>query len=350
MAQTHPSLDALKQIIDRVLIESGKAVRLSLNPTPREGSSPLDRIKKDLPTWANDYHEALDRLETDIVKAQRILRNDLATRQQERKQREKAAEMERQNKEREEAAPPRNQTAITANDKKQIDTPSEHPSQPVKSESTAEVEKEAPDSQAKRTAPSSENTGLIVPTAKPTDSANQQPKPQATADPSKTSKPPVTSTDPFPEPTPTSAGLKDFDFDSMFPDSVGTGNDINADANANDDFDFDMGLVDNNTGNNPTNDTGQTSMDSLLPGLESYANSLGDTAGTADLTMSDFAPAGGTNAQGDATQDGANAGGDSTFDDLFSYTDFEMGQAAGQGDGNNGTLDTEFEDLFFNPD
>ncbi|KAL9083702.1 MAG: hypothetical protein Q9165_008430 [Trypethelium subeluteriae] len=332
------------------LIESGKAVRLSMNPTPREGPSALDRINKDLPTWASDYHGALDRLETDIVKAQRILRKDLAACQQERKQKEEAAEMARQNKEREEAAPPRNQIISTAKDQKQIGAPSESDSQTVKSESTAEVKKETADLQAKKTAPSSENTGLALSTAKPTDSSNQQPKTQVTAHTSKTPKPPATSTDPFPDPTPTSVGLKDFDFDSMFPDSLGTGNDINADANANDDFDFDMELVNNNADNNLTNDAGQTSMDSLLPGLESYANSLGDTAGAGDLTLADFVPAEVTNAQGDASQDGANAGGDSTFEDLFSYADFEMGRDAGQGDGNNGTLNTEFDDLFFNPD
>ena len=221
----------------------------------------------------------------------------------------------------------------------------------AKIEATIEKNEGSLNVEPTKPAASLETNGLSLPTGKPVDPLNQQSTDQAAANSSENDTQPITSADPFLEPAPASAGLKDFDFESMFPDSVGDGNEINPESNDGNDFDFSMALSDsNNLDNTLSNDVGQTSMDSLLPGLESYANSLGDLAGTGDLDGSDLSMRGGAETQADAVPNSATAGGDSTFDDLFSYADFEMGQGDGQGDGNNGMTGTEFDDLFLDPD
>lgn len=281
------------------------------------------------------------------AKAQRILRRDLAVCQQERIQREEEEEAAaaRQNKAREEAIPRADTTTNATNESKQKigETPLVgNPSKQVKSDATTESKGGVSEMESEKAVSGPETTGLSLPTTKPIDTSNQK-STQPAVDSSKDDTQQAKSADPFPEPTPTSAGLKDFDFDSMFPDSTGDNNDINPESNANNDFDFSLELPENNM---LSNDAGQASMDSLLPGLESYANGLGDTAGTGDLNSSDLPN---TGSQTDAAQDGVNMGGDSTFDDLFSYADFEMGQGTGQGD-NNGMAETDFDDLFLNPE
>ena len=274
------------------------------------------------------------------------MRRDLVVCQQERIQREEAAEAARQNKAREEAIPRTNTTASIHNESKrkhEETTSAENPSKRAKIEAIAEPKTEAPDVETEKEPSGTKTTGLSLPTTTPNATSNPE-STQPAADPSKDDSQQTKATDSFPEPTPTSAGIKDFDFDSMFPDSTGgDNNDINPGSNANNnDFDFSSALSASNN-----NDAGQASMDSILPGLESYANSGGDTAGIGDFNVSD-APT--TGAEADATQDSAIAGGDSTFDDLFSYAAFEMGQGNGQSDDNNGMADTDFDDLFLNTD
>jgi hypothetical protein len=117
------------------------------------------------------------------------------------------------------------------------------------------------------------------------------------------------------EEVPMSAGTQDLNFDSMFDAPTGDGGDINAaDLDFLNDFKVDS-VADGSAGNNDLN--------SLLPGLESYANATGD-----DFTMI-FPPAtnnaDGTMQANKTTRsmfDGMDMGADlpaeeSNFDDLF---------------------------------
>ncbi|KAI9687837.1 MAG: hypothetical protein M1822_001917 [Bathelium mastoideum] len=354
MAQSHLSLDALKNIVDRVLIESGKAVRQSAHSDAHGSPFILDRMQKELPVWNMNYHEALDRLEHEIIEAQRILRRDLAICQQERMEREQAAEAARQDKAREAAAPPPASAPATDNDMKREreSTPSKDSINLVNGGMPAEVKEEAVDLLPRKAVPSPKNTGLSLPTAKPTETPKQESTSQADADATKRNLEPVIATNPLSEPAPpTSAGFKDFDLDSMFPDSIGDGNDANLESNANNEFDFNAALSDEHNNDNAlSNDLGQTSIDSILPGLESYANSLGDTGTTSVINITDLPMTGGPVTQAETSQEASATAGDSTFDDLFSYADFETGQNSGQGDGNSAMAATDFEDLFFNMD
>ena len=324
-------------------------MRQSVEPETHRKPFVINRMQKDLPTWTRNYHEALDQLEKDIVQAQRVLRRDLAICQQERMEQEAAAEAVRQDKAQEVAPPPTATASLTEDGIKHEEkgTPAKDMVEFANSTAAVEIKADNLDAQSENVTSSSEDIGQSQPTAKPADTSDTKPANQESTDVTKDTIQSTASADPAPDQAPNSASLKDLDIDSMFNDSIEGGNDMNPESNANHDFDFDMTLPDDNNNNENTlsNDVGQTSMDSLLPGLESYANSLGDTGANCELNISELPTNEGATTQADTTQDTTALTGDSTFDDLFSYADFEMGQNSGQGDGG-----TDFEDLFVNLD
>ncbi|KAK2627219.1 hypothetical protein QTJ16_003185 [Diplocarpon rosae] len=75
----HPTstIDVLQSMINGILIETGKALR----PSKKDGSKSLDavntRLKATIPSMAEHFHEALDDLESDIVRAKAVLLRDL---------------------------------------------------------------------------------------------------------------------------------------------------------------------------------------------------------------------------------------------------------------------------------
>ncbi|PBP27889.1 hypothetical protein BUE80_DR001081 [Diplocarpon rosae] len=71
------TIDVLQSMINGILIETGKALR----PSKKDGSKSLDavntRLKATIPSMAEHFHEALDDLESDIVRAKAVLLRDL---------------------------------------------------------------------------------------------------------------------------------------------------------------------------------------------------------------------------------------------------------------------------------
>ena len=141
-----------------------------------------------------------------------------------------------------------------------------------------------------------------------------------------------------------------FNFDSMFDDPNDGGDGENADLG----FDMDLGADPFGNVINDSNNSGQVdksaSLDSLLPGLENYANQTGD-----EMMMNfDSAGAGGTGLDGPAG-DSSNLFdlpdlGDSTFDDLLNDESLG-GNLGGAGDDmlNDDSLMNlgELDDSFF---
>ena len=143
---------------------------------------------------------------------------------------------------------------------------------------------------------------------------------------------------------------QNFNFDSMFDDPNDVGDGTNADLS----FDMDLGADPFASVVNDANNSGQAdksaSLDSLLPGLENYANQTGD-----DLMMNfTSSAAGGAGMDGTA---GASSNpfdlpdlGDSTFDDLLNDESLG-GNITGAGDDmlNDDSMMNleEFDDSFF---
>jgi hypothetical protein len=125
----------------------------------------------------------------------------------------------------------------------------------------------------------------------------------------------------------------------------------------NDDFDFE-----NLTNFGPTNTDMQDTdgISSLLPGLESYANSGGGNGGTdsnpqsipADFDIFDAARAGDfssapkTDAKPNTQEQPDMGNRDDTFDDIMNFTEFDMGDFSGSAAGDEGG-ESKFDASFF---
>ncbi|KAL3423205.1 hypothetical protein PVAG01_04952 [Phlyctema vagabunda] len=76
--RTKRHLDVLQSMINGILIETGRALR----PIDKDGSRTLAptnaRLQSTLPSAVENFHQALDELESDIVRAKAVLGRDLA--------------------------------------------------------------------------------------------------------------------------------------------------------------------------------------------------------------------------------------------------------------------------------
>ncbi|KAB2577267.1 Tubulin-tyrsoine ligase-like protein [Lasiodiplodia theobromae] len=312
------------------------------------------------------FHQCLDEIEHELFRAKAVLRRDLAVKREEREKREKAEQeraLEAAQKiaaEKKAAAPPPVVPVKQEKQQKDVDMTDAPAAAPASSKSTAGAPSVAAHTHLPPRPPA------IQTQASTGDSA--QPAP-ATA-----------TTDDLFGRTPTTAGVNNnADFDSMFEDFAASndnennGGDTAMGGDGNDEFDF-----------------------ALLPGLESYANSdsndgPGGSSTNKDAAIEiDFSALDNTAEKNKAAeeeqkkkreeeekkkkeeeekkkkeeeeqkkQDEAQQNqqqqdsqdlndmfgqGDSTFDDLFNYTDFDMGGAGGS----TGGGDTTFDDDFFN--
>ncbi|CAD0105893.1 unnamed protein product [Aureobasidium uvarum] len=128
--------------------------------------------------------------------------------------------------------------------------------------------------------------------------------------------------------------------------------------NGNDDFDF-ADLTNFGPADTDMQDT--DGISSLLPGLESYANSGGGNGGTesnpqsvpADFDIFDAAGVGDfgsappqkADAKQDAQQQSEMGNRDDTFDDIMNFTEFDMGDFSGSAGGEGG--ESKFDASFF---
>ncbi|KAI9052209.1 hypothetical protein LZ554_003568 [Drepanopeziza brunnea f. sp. 'monogermtubi'] len=73
----NPPLDILQSMINGILIETGKALRYSNKDGARNLTNVNTRLKTFIPSATENFHQALDDLESDIVRAKAVLLRDL---------------------------------------------------------------------------------------------------------------------------------------------------------------------------------------------------------------------------------------------------------------------------------
>ncbi|KAH0371075.1 hypothetical protein KCU65_g2236, partial [Aureobasidium melanogenum] len=365
-------LDQLEAQVNLVLEHTG---RLFANNARNHGqiNNPL-RLKQVIAGANNNFHDALDQLEGELTLARAVMRRDLAVYRSQRAARidpKAASTVKPENG-------TNNSTAISLDDDIVMgESPLENakPSPPKDAvsrqegeqatESTSSLHLDIPgqDHQAAGH-PGDENTGtysnfdfesLFNDTSSAGAASRASPKdipapspPRPQAEEAAPTNPPVQDTKPPPVRTMTIP-----DEEPIKPASF----------NGNDDFDFaDL------TSFGPT-DTDMQDTDgisSLLPGLESYANSGGGNGGTdsnsqsapADFDIFDAAGVGDFGSapqqqdqKGDAKQDAQGqpemGNRDDTFDDIMNFTEFDLGDFSGSatGDGSESKFDASFFDI-----
>ncbi|TAQ90627.1 hypothetical protein B7494_g1038 [Chlorociboria aeruginascens] len=79
MSQDHPvpPLDILQSMINAILIETGKALRATDKEGGRTKANANTRLRTTIPSTIDNFHQALDDIESDIVRAKAVLGRDL---------------------------------------------------------------------------------------------------------------------------------------------------------------------------------------------------------------------------------------------------------------------------------
>ncbi|KFY86817.1 hypothetical protein V500_07386 [Pseudogymnoascus sp. VKM F-4518 (FW-2643)] len=392
-------LDTLQNLINTILIETGKALRSANMKGAKTISHDNDRLQMYMPKAITSFHGALDELESDIVRAKAVIARDLReVRKREEELRNPVAQPI------ESVAVPMAQETIggaqnaTATQDGGI---LEQPANIVKTEEVGDSV-QAKDQQVKSepldTTVQVGDSQMKKETLDMVDSVHEQPradlqtseklqdevKPsielpgETTAQPAEVSAAGGQQVDKLPskdlEPLDTLDTNDDMTYESLFgPKSA---HDDHPDLNF-DDFDFGTdtaaadqgdnqgqdysmqndGHIDLSTFGEPTDQPfGNDDGGSMLQGLESYANQVPEESG--DINMLDTANSGG-NAGGDGEiinldgEDGVGmsgadldlamgiGGNETNFDDLLDGLDFEGG------DDTTGLENQEFDDAYF---
>ncbi|KAF2759154.1 hypothetical protein EJ05DRAFT_485216 [Pseudovirgaria hyperparasitica] len=349
----HHPIDAAQAMLNLVLLQTG---RFFADPALRDSKRAQSGLKKVIPAALSSYHNHLDELSTKIKFAQRVIRRDLAVKQKEREKREaEAAEKQKTAPAPAVASPQKPDLTETLDEEK-------------KSTATQDVDMEdvgdAPNDDAKPSImPEEEKNATSISDTRVPQPVKPPPIQTQTNEQSKKSDPeieheatnnPLTATDDLFGKTPTTAGIGNVDIDKMFED---LSNDQDMDTNDNDN---DLGFA-----------IGDNASNSLLAGLEDYANSGGDmnldsSNGIDDFTITDLqvevsnpnpttsAPATTTLQTTSAaaqqaattTTDAINTNDQNDFNDLFSFDqddseDWMNGPTGGDG--------TAFDDAFLDP-
>ncbi|MCJ1247391.1 hypothetical protein MMC30_004605 [Trapelia coarctata] len=374
------ALEKLPDHVNTVLIQIGKVFRDPSQRDPKISSQGRPNVHQAISKAHNDFHEALDVIEVELLKAKAVYERELALLHARRAEREKAAGALRLR------AASQARTAIL------VDTLSA--SESAKANATGDestlVEMEASTMTEKTSVPASTEPAKPVPISVSASAASEDTAKATTGPPSGPPAP-----DSISAPTPDLDHVSDLDFDSMFADTSVP------DPSTNIDFDLDFSTSDNpfadltsgndftvpNTsnmnGNGLANGTGHMSglgnsdmggdIDSLMPGIESYVNAqtsstsaddifasldlpsaetgvgtaLGDPMGSGPQKASkapgiDFGPPdanGTTQADVDAMMGGTEEGHmESNFDDSFFDDGMEMGDGADMGNGEFGDM------------
>ncbi|TKA82338.1 hypothetical protein B0A49_00079 [Cryomyces minteri] len=350
------ALDQLQDLVNRVLLETGRIFSESVRQDAEAASYANSRMKLAIPSALNRFHENVDQLENQLSHAKAVMRRDLAVCRAIRLKREAVVAV---GEEGIAAHSPTSNGATTREEPGDETKGSQR--EGVKDEVVKTVDltpqrlNNSDNAEATEITGEEEQTPIIstVSTRSAEVSPRHSPNPphvplqdakesEPSAAPAK--EPTKDPIDSAPERISGTATYQEIDFDSMFSDPTDGATDPNHLTSTNGDLNFALdfsGSNPNGIQNTFANDytANNTDVSSLLPGLESYAN------GARDLQMLDV-PA--TQASEDQQQQQLTNG-TSTFDELFDYNNFDMGDADGGGSGTQ-NLDTEFDDAFFNID
>ncbi|RDW94736.1 hypothetical protein BP5796_00499 [Coleophoma crateriformis] len=347
--RTKRPLDTLQGMINAILIETGRALRSSDKDAGRSMGPANARLRSTIPSAIENFHQALDDLENDIVQAKAVLGRDL---EQLRAQRQ-AAENPIVEEEQEDI-------------KQDMDVMEEEPSQaPVAIMTAAEHEPEPEpelepvikEEKIQTPEPVVENPPVDQDPPKESIIEEKQgpqiPSPPTSSDETTLkTNPAALGIDTKVEmdsqnPAPSTAGIPDSSIDSLFGDMVETTNENGQADLSFDDMDFSL----HETNNNSTAEQTQTQEFDL--------STFGDSAGndvSLDFDMADLQPSTENNA-GDITKN-PSANQQVDLSDLFGTDNNTAGpEAADAGTGENMDLDlaidmgegdnTVFDDIFF---
>ncbi|MCJ1283952.1 hypothetical protein MMC26_003283 [Xylographa opegraphella] len=370
------SLGKLPDCFNSVLIQIGKVFRETSQGDAKLSTYVSKAQSPQIIVRANDqFHEALDDVEIQLLKAKAVLERDLALLRVKRAEREKAAGVSRLRVSSED----RSVAEYSGSKAAETDTPAERSllddirpevgagmtmvdtATDEKSEQHPEEAEVSPNCEAAKSGPTEEIKDLsksskAFPPAVPT---SQAPTPSQGLDADKIDSNITTQ-------------ISDIDFDSMFADTAPPDN--NEPLNYDIDFSTDTGLSQdllqgntfrNMTANNDFTGTSNENIDSLMPGIENYVNAhtIGNVSD--DFTMLDmsansaaFDSASSSKPPPIAEIDFASIGAsadtgmmeapppDSTFDDLF----FDDSGDLGMGDGDISGDFGDFDDNWFKSD
>ncbi|KAI9716246.1 MAG: hypothetical protein M1812_005471 [Candelaria pacifica] len=380
----HP-LETLSAMVNLILVQTGKIFK---DPTKCNSKNLVHtnaQMKQVIPSALNRFHEALDDIEIEILIAKATMERDLAAVRAKRVAREQEAAAERR---RIAAETSTKEPEILANegrgkedkvvDEGKTDTDSLMADEPLNAEAEGDNEEpvvlEDPSlSKAEESLPSGQNP---EPNPSPKHDMSSESNPKATeethgGDAALTNTAEavdgvlVSEAAPGDE-TPATAGLKDMNFESMFADLDGGGSEMNYDL----DFSVPGGGDENvlgddpfmNTidGNDPSLIPGNSSEDinSLLPGLENYANNPSDDFGMLDNPNTsgqaenlDLNEQSSLQIPSTTTATEEVLPSESNFDDLFNSGDLVMDDENDEaGDGTLGGGSEFLDNAFFNMD
>ncbi|KAF1986448.1 hypothetical protein K402DRAFT_454424 [Aulographum hederae CBS 113979] len=330
-----PPLDRLQSMLNLVLVTSARVLQDPTKRNPQTGGQTRTLLRQSVPLAEFRFQAALDEIETEIEKAKRVMRRDLALLQNARANREKAEAAERERKAAkllEVNAPQSTEPATNGHTVEQesstgnedVDMEDAPLEKPVAEDTTTDQRVPAPDPDA-----SSHESAAAPDRPPPIQTSHDANQPGSTQEMAQASP-----TNSLFGKTPTTAGggkqLDDLDtlFDDLQNDKSPGEQNMNLDSMEG----LDFSQMDTHMDANMDSQSG-----SLLPGLENYA-SIGDGDNMAYMSNFGDKPADtntaknntdNTNTQdtSDAmdlgTGDGNNASTeyepDSTFDDLFNF-------------------------------
>ncbi|KAH8667999.1 hypothetical protein BGZ60DRAFT_515447 [Tricladium varicosporioides] len=367
-ARPKPStpLDVLQGMLSGILIETGRALKASNKDGGRALASSNARLQATIPTTAENFQQALDELESDILRAKAVLLRDL------NELRDKRIALENPAPIIEEPIPSK-ETALELNSSLSQSTIEEtqlmlqpDPYGSIKVEKLSRSpERPQPQSLPQQPDPPKE-TIATEPEVKV-----QQPSPPASsANTTQESKPiglginTTTTTDPNTS-APDTAGPVDSAIDSLFdiPESGTNDDDLNfddmdfafnstadtGDQSQTQNNDFDLSTFGNDSQNftMPTLDTSTDAATNLATNANANANDKPNLADNKDLDdiFGDLSGgAGGDVMDLDLNMDGMDnmvGAEESVFDDIFFDTDNNMG-GSGEGDMEHGNFDNNF--------
>ncbi|KAI9698816.1 MAG: hypothetical protein M1836_003926 [Candelina mexicana] len=375
---THP-LETLSAMVNLILVQTGKIFKDPTKYNPKNLVHTNAQMKQVIPSALNRFHEALDDIEVEILLAKATMERDLAAARARRIAREQEAAAER-SRLAAEASAKESETfvgeedgkgsEIVANGKDHIDlVMADEPldakaengeEKPVVLEDPSSSKAEASLTPGKKHDPTPPPALDMLSITNPNtfvETEGEKVAPDSTAEAADA----IVSSEVAPgDETPATAGLKDMNFESMFADLDGGGSEMNYDL----DFSVAGGGDQNVLGDDPFpstiggNENSSENINSLLPGLENYANNAGDDFGMLDNpTTSGPADTLELNEQSSHQLPATTAAptevlpSESNFDDLFSSGDLIMDDENEEaGDGTLGGGNEFLDDAFFNMD
>ena len=318
MAAPKPALNRLEETLNNVFLHFGSVFNDPSNKHPLNMTYHRMRLEKEIPRALENWHDAFDDLENEIVRARAILRRDVAIHQAEKQKIASSASTAATRKETEETADKEEKKDIVMTDMPAAAAADEAAKIPQHKESTSPK----PETFISNSAPA-------MTKSESADGTSQPEKPT-----SSTSTPTGAPPEPIAQAQSTSAP-------TSAPTQLATQDQTNA-ATSQHTESAPFEHKDTPPASQTPPDTDPVGIDALLPGLEQYAN-VGASVQAEDQLDDSSKPADDLGVQ------------DGSFEDLFDWGNFGDGNEDGgvslqDEGGKSGNAGTGFDDMKFDAD